>query len=184
MINDNDAVWENDCLFMSSCRCRLAWVQRSPVVNPHSLRKEVAWVQRRRDADLSLRCKAAWEQKRRSVNPNQFLHHTPLEPRVLRLFLDKPWAKSRYQPWQQPVATCLSHTHPWPCVTFVPTGSQPNVHTSLSKRLLTVSSVQITVFALSFVQYRTCKVPLVLPGKKSAICFHVRFLFSFNSTSI
>jgi hypothetical protein len=48
---------------------------------------------------------------------------------------------------------------------------------------LTVSSVQTTSFAFSFVQYRTCSVPLVRPGKKSAICFQVRFLCSFSSTS-
>lgn len=48
---------------------------------------------------------------------------------------------------------------------------------------LTASSVHTVAFALSFVQYRTCKVPLVRPGKKSAICFHVRFLFSFSSMS-
>lgn len=45
-----------------------------------------------------------------------------------------------------------------------------------------VSSVHCVVFAFSLVQYRTCKVPLDLPGKKSAICFHVKLLFSFRST--
>jgi hypothetical protein len=48
---------------------------------------------------------------------------------------------------------------------------------------LTISSVQTVVFALSFVQYRTCSVPELRPGKKSAICFQVRFFFSFKSTS-
>lgn len=48
---------------------------------------------------------------------------------------------------------------------------------------LTISSVQTVVFAFSFVQYRTCRVPELRPGKKSAICFHVRFFFSFKSTS-
>lgn len=46
---------------------------------------------------------------------------------------------------------------------------------------LTVSSVQFVVLAFSLVQYRTCNVPEERPGKKSAICFHVRFLFSFSS---
>lgn len=48
---------------------------------------------------------------------------------------------------------------------------------------LTISSVQTVVLALSFVQYRTCRVPELRPGKKSAICFQVRFFFSFRSTS-
>lgn len=47
----------------------------------------------------------------------------------------------------------------------------------------TISSVHTVVFALSLVQYRTCNVPELRPGKKSAICFHVRFFVSFNSTS-
>jgi hypothetical protein len=47
----------------------------------------------------------------------------------------------------------------------------------------TVSSVHCVVLALSFVQYRTCSVPEDLPGKNSAICFHVKDLFSLRSTN-
>jgi hypothetical protein len=47
----------------------------------------------------------------------------------------------------------------------------------------TLSSVQIIAVALSLVQYRTCSVPELRPGKKSAICFHVKFFVSFSSTS-
>lgn len=46
---------------------------------------------------------------------------------------------------------------------------------------LTISAFHCLVFAFSFVQYRTCKVPEDRPGKKSAICFQVRFFFSFSS---
>lgn len=48
-------------------------------------------------------------------------------------------------------------------------------------RKLTVSSDHCVVFAFSLVQYRTWRVPLDRPGKKSAICFHVKLLFSFRS---
>jgi len=47
----------------------------------------------------------------------------------------------------------------------------------------TISSVQVVVFALSLVQYLTCSVPELRPGKKSAICFHVRFFVSLSSTN-
>lgn len=49
--------------------------------------------------------------------------------------------------------------------------------------MLTMSSVHTIVLALSLVQYRTCSVPELRPGKKSAICFHVKFFVSFSSTS-
>jgi len=49
---------------------------------------------------------------------------------------------------------------------------------------LTISSDQTVVFALNFVQYLTCKVPELRPGKKSAICFQVRFFVSFSSTAV
>lgn len=48
---------------------------------------------------------------------------------------------------------------------------------------LTISSFHSFVLALSLVQYRTCNVPDDRPGKKSAICFHVRFFCSFSSMS-
>lgn len=47
----------------------------------------------------------------------------------------------------------------------------------------TISSGHKTSFTFNLVQYRTCSVPLVRPGKNSAICFHVRPLASFNSTN-
>ncbi len=47
----------------------------------------------------------------------------------------------------------------------------------------TSSSVHAPPFAFSFVQYRTCSVPLLLPGKNSAICFHVISCCSFSSDS-
>lgn len=48
---------------------------------------------------------------------------------------------------------------------------------------LTISSFHRVVFALSLVQYLTCNVPALRPGKNSAICFHVKFLDSFSLTS-
>jgi hypothetical protein len=47
----------------------------------------------------------------------------------------------------------------------------------------TLSPVQTIAVALSLVQYRTCSVPELRPGKKSAICVHVKFFVSFSSTS-
>jgi hypothetical protein len=48
---------------------------------------------------------------------------------------------------------------------------------------LTRGSVHEISFAFNLVQYRTCKVPELRPGKKSAICFHDRSFVSFKSTS-
>ena len=48
---------------------------------------------------------------------------------------------------------------------------------------LTNSSVHSTSLTLSFVQYLTCSVPLLLPGKNSEIRFQVMSCFSFSSIS-
>ncbi|KAL8831894.1 MAG: hypothetical protein Q9191_000607 [Dirinaria sp. TL-2023a] len=45
-----------------------------------------------------------------------------------------------------------------------------------------MSSVQAVPFAFNFVQYLTCSVPLLLPGKNSEIRFQVMSCFSFKST--
>lgn len=47
----------------------------------------------------------------------------------------------------------------------------------------TSSPVHAPPFAFSFVQYRTCSVPLLLPGKNAAICFHVMSCCSLSSDS-
>jgi hypothetical protein len=47
----------------------------------------------------------------------------------------------------------------------------------------TMVSLKIVSLAFNLVQYRICSVPELRPGKKSAICFHVKFFVSFSSTS-
>jgi hypothetical protein len=48
---------------------------------------------------------------------------------------------------------------------------------------LTMSSVQTVDLAFNLVQYRTCSVPELLPGKKLSICFHINPFVSFSSRS-
>jgi hypothetical protein len=50
-------------------------------------------------------------------------------------------------------------------------------------RRLTMSSVQTVDLAFNLVQYRTCSVPELRPGKKFSICFHVNSFVSFSSRS-
>lgn len=47
----------------------------------------------------------------------------------------------------------------------------------------TISPVQTLDLAFNLVQYRTCSVPELRPGKKLSICLHIKFFVSFSSTS-
>ena len=75
------------------------------------------------------------------------------------------------------VSECLAGIMPW-FVHFMVFSQCSD--SAVSSR--TISSVHTVVFALSLVQYLTCNVPELLPGKKSAICFQVRSFVSLSST--
>ena len=108
--------------------------------------------------------------RRRKAMPDSTADNAP----PLALILVKRLAQASDLPPTKSISPMLPHP-------FL-----PSMQASQGKRERekpTSSSVHAPPFAFSFVQYRTCSVPLLLPGKNSAICFHVISCCSFSSDS-
>lgn len=131
---------------------------------------------RRRRSALSRRERCKFQllslqltRRRRKAMPNSPTNNAP----PLALILVKRLAQAS----DLPKKNHQSHASP-PVLTLYASISKQN-----RGKKPTSSSVHAPPFALSFVQYRTCSVPLLLPGKNSAICFQVISCCSFSSVS-